>query len=345
MPLPVLLPSDMPTAYAALDDRLLILRGEGDDWTARKRLPATNLECVAADPAAPDRAFVGTVSAGLHRTVDGGAAWTTVGDFGARGERVTSLLVSPHDPDVVYAGTEPSRVYRSTDGGETWTEREGLADLPSSGRWSFPPRPDTHHVRWLAEAPDEPGRLYVAIEAGAFVRSPDGGETWRDHPDDARRDNHTVRTHPDAPERVYVAAGDGYAESPDGGESWRYPQRGLEHGYVWSLAVDPGDPDRVLASAAAGAYSAHDPDRAETYLYRREGAAEDAAWTPAMVGLDPSEGLVRPVLATDGTPERFYALTNRGVFRSADAAATWDHLRAGPAAVFSEQVPRGLVVV
>jgi len=333
------------TIYAALDRRLVVVQGDGEDWTAHERLPATDLECVAASPAAPERAFVGTAGEGLHRTTDGGAAWTIVGDFAERGEAVTSLLVSPHDPTTVYAGTEPSRVYRSTDAGETWTEREGLREVPSSARWSFPPDPETSHVRWIAEAPDEPGRLYVAVEAGAFLRSPDGGETWLDHPEGARRDVHSIATHPDAPDCVYVAAGDGYAESHDGGHTWQHPQKELHHRYVWSVAVDPGDPERVLVSAAAGARTAHVPSRAETYVYRREGRTDDAAWTVAMEGLEPADGLARPVLATDGTAGRFYAATNRGLFRSEDAGDTWERLPAGPQAVYTDQVPAGLVIV
>jgi photosystem II stability/assembly factor-like uncharacterized protein len=342
----------MPTVYAALDDRLLVVRGEAGDWSADRRLPATDLECVAASPEAPERVFAGTVDAGLQRSPDGGNTWEIVGGFDDRDERVTSLLVSGHDPDTVYAGTEPSRVYRSTDGGVTWTEREGLAHLPSSERWSFPPRPHTHHVRWIAETPDEPGRLYVAVEAGAFVRTPDGGATWVDHPDGARRDSHTIATHQATPDRVCVAAGDGYAESDDGGETWRYPQAGLDHRYVWSVAVDPGDPETVVVSAASGAHSAHDPNRAETYVYRREARREPGgehggslAWEPAMAGLEPAKGLVRPVLATDGTPGRFYALTNRGLFRSEDAGGSWEQIPAGDAGVYSGQVPRGLAVV
>ncbi|MEF8839943.1 MAG: hypothetical protein V5A18_10610 [Haloarculaceae archaeon] len=335
----------MPTVYAALDRRLVVARGEAGDWHANERLPATDLECVAAAPARPDRAFVGTTAAGLHRTTDGGASWTVVGGFAAREEAVSSLLVSPHDPRTVYAGTEPSRVYRSTDGGETWREREGLGLLPSSERWSYPPDPDTSHVRWIAEAPDEAGRLYVAIEAGAFLRSPDGGETWLDHPEGARRDVHSVATHPDAPDRIYVAAGDGYAESGDRGHTWQYPQPGLDHRYCWSVAVDPGDPACVLVSAAAGPGKAHAPERAETYVYRRRGRGDGGTWEVAMAGLEPAEGLARPVLATDDTPGRFYAATNRGLFHSQNAGDTWDRIPAGPAAVYNGEVPRGLVVV
>ncbi len=125
-------------------------------------------------------------------------------------------------------------------------------ELDSAARWSFPPRPDTHHVRWLALAPDDPEQVYAAIEAGAFVRSPDGGETWVDHPDGARRDNHTLATHPDAPDRVYTAAGDGFALSTDRGAAWTHPQEGLAHRYVWGLAVHPDDPDCAIVSAASG---------------------------------------------------------------------------------------------
>lgn len=219
----------MPTYYAALSDRLLV--GDGE-WS--ELLTGHTLECVAADTRRPDRAFVGTVDAGLQRTTDGGKTWeqvlgdgveprstdTASGDRPRGGGRVTSVTVSPHDPDVVWAGTEPSAVYRSTDGGANWTDRAPLTDLDSASRWSFPPRPHTHHVRWIAVAPEDPDRLYVAIEAGALVRSPDGGDSWLDHPDGGRYDNHTITTHPDAPDRVYTAAGDGYALSTDRGETW-----------------------------------------------------------------------------------------------------------------------------
>jgi len=112
-------------------------------------LTAHTLECVAADERRPGRAFVGTVDSGLQRTTDGGETWDQVLEAG---DRVTSVTVSPHDPAVLWAGTEPSAVYRSTDGGSSWTERPGLTDLDSAERWSFPPRPHTHHVRWSPES-------------------------------------------------------------------------------------------------------------------------------------------------------------------------------------------------
>ncbi|MEF8813471.1 MAG: hypothetical protein V5A55_06600 [Halovenus sp.] len=316
----------MGPVYAALDDRLLVVHGERRShcaqetaWDATECLVDHQLECVAASPDAPERVFAGTVEAGLQRSVDGGTHWEGVGSFQ---DRVTAVTVSPHNPDVVWVGTEPSAVYRSTDGGGTFEQCGGLTDLPSTDRWSFPPRPETHHVRWLAVNPHDPAHIYVAIEAGAFVRSVDGGGTWQPHPGGARRDNHTLATHPEDPCRVYAAAGDGYAESPDCGDTWRQPRGGPDHRYVWGLAVDAEDPERVVVSAARGARSAHTPATAESYVYR---TTEDG-WTVAMDGLPEPSGTVRAVLAAGADGGTFFALTNHGLFRSLDGAASWHRL-------------------
>ncbi|PSQ02672.1 hypothetical protein BRC92_08270 [Halobacteriales archaeon QS_4_69_31] len=343
--------TDSTTVYAALNDRLLVVRETTDGWTATERLAGRDFESVAADPAVPDRAFAGTVEAGVQRTTDGGETWERVAGDGPGAtvdDRVTSLATSPHDPGVVWAGTEPSAVYRSSDGGETWAALPPLTDLPSSDRWSFPPRPHTHHVRWLEPDPHDPERLYVAIEAGALVRTDDGGDTWQDHPEGGRRDNHTLATHPDAEGRVYTAAGDGYAQSDDGGDTWAYPQEGLAHRYVWGMAVPRSDPDTVVVSAASGPRSAHTVGTAEAYVYRTTGAGRDGGpdpeWTLAMDGLPDPEGTVRSVLAA-GDGSKLFALNNRGLYRSADAGATWELLPVAWAEAYERQTPRGLAVV
>jgi photosystem II stability/assembly factor-like uncharacterized protein len=333
----------MPTVYGALGDRLLVVEGTRPradapgEWTATERLVGRDIECVAAAPATPGRVFVGTVASGLVRSTDGGDTWERVGGFE---DRVTAVTVGPQDPGTVWAGTEPSAVYRSRDGGDTWERRGGLTDLPSADQWSFPPRPHTHHVRWLAVNPHDPAHVYVAIEAGAFVRSVDGGVTWEPHPEGARRDTHTLATHAGAPCRVYAAAGDGYAESPDCGATWTHPENGLDHGYVWGLAVDTGDPDTVVVSAASGAWRAHSPERAESYVYRRAGGT----WEVAMAGLPDAEGSVRAVFSA-GEAGEFYALTNRGLFRSGDGARSWARLDVEWPRTYEARVGRGIAVV
>lgn len=327
----------MPSHYAALDDALLVVTGSGEDRQVSERLTDRDLQCLAAGS---ERAFCGTFDDGLQRSTDGGDTWERVGGDVLH-DRVMAVTVSPHDPDVVWAGTEPSAVFVSTDGGDTWSERPGLTDLPSADEWYFPPRPDTHHVRWLTVAPDDPDRLYVGIEAGAFVVSPDGGETWTERPPGSRRDNHSLATHPDAPDRVYAAAGDGYAESDDRGASWAHPQSGLDHRYCWSVVPAPGDPDTVVLTAASGPGAAHSRP-AESYVYRREG---DGAWERAMAGLPDPEGNLRAVLAPGDVPGELHLLSNHGLYRTTDGARTWTRLPVPWRDAYEAQRPRGLAVV
>ncbi|WP_440007652.1 WD40/YVTN/BNR-like repeat-containing protein [Halomicrococcus sp. SG-WS-1] len=327
----------MVTLFTAMRAALLVAeRDDRGTWTARQRLDGDGVEpeCVAATGST---VFCGTFDDGLYRSTDGGESFERVGEETV-GERVTSLSVGPDG--TVWAGTEPSAVYRSGDDGETWTEKEGLTDLPSASEWSFPPRPHTHHVRWIEPTPDDPDHLYVGIEAGGLVQTRDGGETWEDRVPGARRDNHSLTTHPDVPERAWAAAGDGYAETDDGGATWDHPQDGLGHRYCWSVAVDPGDPDTVLLSSASGPRSAHNADAAESYVYRKR----DEEWA-RLDGLPTGEGVLRAVLAAGSDAGEAYAANNRGLFRTGDAGTTWSRLSVDWPAAFESRTVRGLAVV
>lgn len=317
----------MTRLFVALENTLLVMRRHDEGWSVSTELEHTRPQCLAIDPHNPQRVYCGTVDRGLWRSTDAGATWHAL-DAGITHDRVVALTVDSRDRtngnSAVYAGTEPSAVFRSDDGGDTWRRCSGLNDLPSSDQWSFPPRPHTHHVRWIAADPHTAGRIYVAVEAGALVRSPDGGTTWEDRVPDGPFDTHTLVTHESAPGRLYVAAGDGYFESDDGGDSWHTPREGLRHSYCWSVAVDPADPETVVISAAAGAYSAHSARRAETYIYRK---TAHSAWQQVHAGLPDPQGTSRSILATErGNADVFYAANNRGVFRSDDAGQTWHRL-------------------
>lgn len=330
----------MRRGYIAMSDGLLVVENGDAEWSASEQLESHRLECAVSDPTESGRAFVGTFDAGLLRTTDGGQSFHRVGEDTIESETVTALTVRPGTERELWVGTEPSCLYRAAGGSGAFERIGGLQALPSEPEWSFPPRPDTHHVRWIAFAPTDPERVYVAIEAGAFVLSTDGGETWRERPSGSRRDNHTIATHPARPDRVYVAAGDGYAESHDAGESWQHPDTGLEHRYVWGVAVDPGDPETVLVSAASGAMTAHRRP-GEAYLYRKRGD------TWERLGGDEfptGEGALRAVLTSGSTAGEMWAATNHGLFHTTDAGDSWDEIPIEWPTRFRTSTCRGLAL-
>lgn len=305
--------------------------------------------CLAVDPLGSGVAWCGTRS-GVLRSDDGGATWRA---SGLDGRSIMALAVSPAGDHVVWAGTEPSEVWRfdpvaiagDEHGADRWERTGELEMLPSSSEWAFPPRPDTHHVRWIACHPREPGRLWAAIEAGALISTDDGGRSWRDRVPGGPFDTHELAIHPAAPDTLRVAAGDGYYESRDGGLAWSAPRDGLEVRYLRSVAIDPERPDVVVVSGASGPRSTYVAGRADGRVYRRE---DGGPWERVADGWPDPPGTIAPLLvagagamAGDTMAGELWAADERGVHRSGDGGATWAQLAEFPTAPVNL---RGLVV-
>ena len=276
--------------------------------------------CLAADPWVVGRAWCGTAEGGVFQSDDGGASWRAVG---LRDERITAVAPTPAERDVVWAGTEPSALWRSGDGGSTWERARGLLELPSSSQWAFPPRPETHHVRWIACHPAEAGRLWLAIEAGALVTTPDGGRTWKDRVPGGPYDTHELAIHPQRPTTLRVAAGDGFFQSEDAGETWAAHDRGLEARYLRSVAIDPGDPDILVVSAASSPRSAYAAGRSDGRLYRREGGGP---WERVAEGWPYPPDTIAPLLVGGVEPGEIWAADERGAHRSENGGRSWEQV-------------------
>ena len=348
----------MTRLYLATGDALAVVTRRNGTWQADVTLQAQPTQCVATDPRRPEVVYCGTFGRGLLRSGDGGLSWQRVGAGIAHGE-VMAVAPSRAEPGVLWAGTEPSALFRSEDGGATWQERPSLREIPSAPTWSFPPRPWTHHVRWIEPDPAVADRLFVAIELGGVMKSEDGGRTWQDRKPGAKLDAHTLRAHPLAPGRLCEAAGDGYAETGDGGTTWRPLDGGLGWTYLWGMALDAADPDTVVLSASPGPRHAHDADwgdrswdeqhragrRAappgmhagpppwagygwrgpEAWLYRRTG---EQPWQAVTEGLPEARGTLAYVLAADESePHVLYASPwSDAIYRSPDGGRTWERL-------------------
>lgn len=308
----------MARLYAATGDSIARLDEDGGAWAVALSLEGSGVQCLAVDPADGDTVYAGLRAGGLRRTADGGTTWD---DCGLPDPGVFSVAVSPLD-GAVYAGCEPSRLFRSDDRGETWRALDALLELPSRPTWSFPPRPWTSHVRWIAPSPHDEDLLLVGIELGGLMRSTDGGENWQDHRPGAQPDVHSVVWHPTVAGRAYEAGGGGAAWSADGGETWRPADDGRDRHYTWAVLPDQDDPDAWFVSASTGPHAAHGGRDAQARLYRRRGKEP---WKPVGGGFpDPSRAMVYALCAVGG--RLFAGLADGTIHASADAGGSWTQL-------------------
>jgi len=314
--------------YFTAGNSLFKVKKVNTTWNLIEHQTNWDLMCVAIDPMHNNRIYVGTFDHGLKISDDGGETWKSAGD-GISYDRIMSVAISPIEKKngfhIIWVGTEPSSLFRSEDGGDSWTSFPKLLDLPSRSTWSFPPRPHAHHVQSIQPDIYDENKIFVGIELGGVMKSEDKGETWEDRKPNSQYDCHNLTMNISARNRLYEAAGGGYAESRDGGDTWKTFNDGLgSYTYLYDIAVDPNDPDTMIASAAENAQTAYMPTRAKTILVRRE---KGQPWKTVQKGLPQAEGSsVFSLLSYDREAGVFYAVNNLGIYRSQNAGKEWERI-------------------
>ena len=303
----------MPRALLAATPAGVVRLEERGGWRAELVHPRERTSGVALDG---ETAYASSRAGGVARSRDGVRAWEATG---LEGLEVTAVAARD---GLVVAGTAPTGVYRSEDGGRTWEELEAFRRIPSRRFWFFPGGPPFQ--AYVASIALAPGALVVGVEAGAVVRSADGGRRWEDHRPGALRDCHQLVVSPGR-ETIYEAGGNGggTALSEDGGATWQ--RAPLEQGRRYAVAVAAGG-ETWYAASAPGPFAAHRPGHAGAAVYRRDGAR----WTnltPALLAETPF-GLAAP------EPGRlFVGLRNGDLLASDDGGDTLAHVCTAPAAI------------
>jgi len=249
---------------------------------------------IAVRPDAPSVAFVSYytgIDAGVARTLDGGATWTTRLET----PDVGRLLVDPFAPDHVYLGTG-SDVWTSLDGGETWSSAPAGAPISS-----------------LAAGP---GVIYAGLADGLSA-SRDLGQTWTSLPIAVAPGDvvSALAVDPAAPERLYAgtSAGDLW-RTDDAGTSWTRTRSAPTEG-VSSIVIDPFDHDVVYAGTTySGALPGSTGRPATPFLRSVDGGR---TWTEIL------PGGIETLVAHPGSPGVLYGGGYSGAFRSVDRGTSW----------------------
>lgn len=195
----------------------------------------------AAFAARPAGTAFAATSNGLFRSTDGGSSWTLVG-HGLPAVYFNAVVVAPSDPKTVYASASYDGLFRSLDGGFSWQRVAASAARASTA---------------LVVSPRSPRTLYGISSRLVLSRSTDGGADWT--PLSGVSDVFSVALDPTAPATVYAGIVHlrsffphpfaGVFRSDDGGASWTERNQGLTAIPVYSVAVDPSQPDQLWATA------------------------------------------------------------------------------------------------
>jgi photosystem II stability/assembly factor-like uncharacterized protein len=311
--------------------------GPGADWhVAGRSLEKLHVSTMTALPGHPGL-FAGTHGDGIYYSADGGMSWEER-DAGVHIRNIYSLAgVERNGGIVVYAGTEPASLFRSTDLGKSWRELSGIRQVPGTEYWTFPAPPRIAHTKMLAFDPRNPDRIYAAIEQGAFLKSEDGGETWREFADYSRdddrayRDVHMIMLVPSRPETILMTTGVGLYRSDDGGARWeRLTGADFRLAYPDHIALSPDEKTLFMSGAKvdpgvwrkshdAGSAIVRSRDGGKSWELLKRGVPETA---PCAI-----EGM--SLVSYPGGYSLFVGNTDGEVFASEDGGDSWSRIAGG----------------
>ncbi|HMO82253.1 MAG TPA: YCF48-related protein [Pyrinomonadaceae bacterium] len=185
---------------------------------------------------------------GLYRTYDITKGWEKLNFGGGLNENIFSVHASPQVPGTIWAGTATSGIVVSRDDGKTWEKVGGT--------------PDNIPVVAITSDPARPNYIYAGT-IQSFYLSRDGGRTWIRRGGNLPLGKYTsILINPDSPDEIFVGSSHvnegGIYFSDDAGEQWRRVdslEMGVPSRRVWSMAFDPGNPNRIFAAShSSGVY-------------------------------------------------------------------------------------------
>lgn len=101
--------------------------------------------------------------------------------------------------------------------------------------------------------------------------------------------------------------------------------------------------ETIIISASETYWQAHSIENANSVIYRRRSGEK---WQMISEGLPTANGTIISILASNpSNSEEFYAINNRGIFRSSNSGISWRALDVDWPKEYLLQHPRALVVV
>jgi len=230
---------------------------------------------------------------GIYFSNSSGARWAKGKGIPESSVRTYRITQHPADAKIVYAGGAHG-LFRSSDGGLNWTKANE----------------DSNVVDSIVIDPEDPDVMYLATERRGILKSVDGGVTLEEINEGFVNRNLTAFSREG---ELYLSSsyegdfGGVFATTDDRGLKWALQanQQALHGKNVTSIAVDPENPDQLLAGTFDGLLLSGDGGR---------------TWD---IVDEPSMGRVYDVAFSWAGKKNLYAATDNGLFDSDDGGLSW----------------------
>lgn len=268
------------------------------------------------DPNNADRILIGNSDGQIFRSTDGGTIWRRLRPgINAAGFFIKIIHFDREKPNVIYAGVKPQ-----TELGED-TDSGGLFISEDTGEnWREIPAMRGRAMRSLSQSASDPNVMAIAASNGIYL-SKDRGKTWEIISrigDPEFRGFHSIAIDPRDANSIYVGTHHLPWKTNDGGKSWKptgYKEIGMiDDSDIFSIHVDPDNPNTVLMSACSGIYRSRDAGIGWTkfqgipYSSRRTHIIYRHPTKPEMIFAGTTEGLW--VSTEDGKPDTWRQVTS-----------------------------------
>jgi len=334
--------------------------------------PGWEIYHVKSSPVDPQRLYASQSSGWfgqvVHRSDDGGATWSPVGNkFSYEGEigshlyydgtsrpfeftRVWHFEPSLTDVDTVYAGVEDASLFRSTDGGQSWHELPALRQHRTAPEWQ--PGAGGMCLHTILLDPSDPARIFTAISAAGAFRSDDSGASWKPINQGLRSEGipdpkaevghcvHRLALHPARPDTLFMQKHWDVMRTDDAGETWREISGNLPTDFGFAIDVHAHEPDTVYVVPITSD-SQHFPVDGRLTVWRSRTGGEE--WEPLTAGLPQQDcyvDVLRDAMAVDSLDACgiYFGTTGGQVYASADAGDSWTTIVRDLPAVLSVEV-------
>jgi hypothetical protein len=290
----------------------------------------------------------------LHRSDDGGRAWTEVAAPSFAGIDTDSAeppsvkmiwaleAGGAAEPGVLWAGVIPGGLFRSDDRGESWSLVRALWDDPRRQRW-FGGGFDDPGIHSISLDPRDPRRIVVAASCGGVWETADAGESWRlggqgmraaylppeqaDEPE--TQDPHRLVRCPSDPDQFWVQHHNGVFKATGGIDSWEEISPSDHSGFGFAVAVHPSDPLTAWFAPAIKDELRCPADGRVVVARTRDGGASFDLLTTGLPQEHAYDIVYRHGLAVDDAGDRLaMGSTTGGLWISDDGGDAWTAVRA-----------------